>query len=124
MPGYKDFTRGETLEASDVNDYLMLQAVMVFDTEADRGLALSGSLRPGLTTYLSTSNRLEVFNGSSWVGISEYDSIPAVVVDDDVSVSIYMESKDPRVVRIQQPTLFYSIFSNYVDATWPNRVWR
>lgn len=124
MPGFKDFTRGETLEAADVNDYLMLQAVMVFDTETDRGLALSGLLRPGLTTYLKSSDRLEIFNGSGWVGIAEYGSIPAVVVGDEVSKSIYMESKDPRVVRIQQPTLFYSIFSNYADGTWHNRIWR
>lgn len=124
MPGYKDFTRGETFEASDVNDYLMLQSVMVFDTEVDRSASLANVLRPGLAVYIKSSNILQIYTGASWVSVARYDSIPGVVAEDEVLKRAAMEAVDVKTVNIQREFLFYSIFSNYVDGTWPNRIWR
>ena len=46
--GYKLFVTGDVLTAAQVNDYLMLQTVMVFANSAARTSALSGVLAEGL----------------------------------------------------------------------------
>jgi hypothetical protein len=67
--GYKAFTAGAVLTASDVNNYLMEQGVMYFATTAARDAALAGSLEDGMTVYIGSNNSSEGFytyNGSSW----------------------------------------------------------
>ena len=61
--GRKVFTAGEVLEASEVNGYLMDQAVMVFANSAARTAAIA-SPSEGMVTYLQDTNALEVFTGS------------------------------------------------------------
>ena len=61
--GRKVFTAGEVLEASEVNGYLMDQAVMVFADSAARTAAIP-SPTEGMLTYLQDVNALEVFTGS------------------------------------------------------------
>ena len=61
--GRKVFTAGEVLEASEVNGYLMDQAVMVFADSAARTTAIP-SPSEGMLTYLQDTNALEVFTGS------------------------------------------------------------
>lgn len=61
--GRKVFTAGEVLEASEVNGYLMDQAVMVFANSAARTAAIA-SPSEGMLTYLQDTNALEVFTGS------------------------------------------------------------
>lgn len=61
--GRKVFTAGEVLEASEVNGYLMDQAVMVFADSAARTAAIA-SPSEGMVTYLQDVNALEVFTGS------------------------------------------------------------
>lgn len=66
MP-YKDFTVGEILKSVDVDDYLMRQAVMVFDDSTARGSALGSVVAEGMVTYLKDTDRLEQYNGTAWV---------------------------------------------------------
>lgn len=61
--GRKVFTAGEVLEASEVNGYLMDQAVMVFANSAARTAAIA-SPSEGMVTYLQDVNALEVFTGA------------------------------------------------------------
>ena len=63
---YKLFSTGEVLTAANVNNYLMNQTVMVFTDSAARTTALSGVLAAGMITYLTGTNSLETYNGSSW----------------------------------------------------------
>ncbi len=63
--GRKVFTAGEVLEASEVNGYLMDQAVMVFADSAARTAAI-GTPSEGMVTYLLDTNSLEVFNGATF----------------------------------------------------------
>ena len=67
--GYKTFTAGEVLEATEVNTYLMQQTVMVFGGTAERGSAIAAPSE-GMFTYLADSNTLEYYNGSSWTPFS------------------------------------------------------
>lgn len=124
MPGYKDFQKAEVLDASDVNDYLVLQSVMIFETEADRNTQLAGKLRPGLISYVRASNNLEVYAGASWSLVSTYDDLPGLAAENDIKISLFMTESDPVVIPYEQDILFYSIFNNFADNTWPHKIWQ
>jgi hypothetical protein len=67
--GYKAFTAGAVLTASDVNNYLMEQGVMYFATTAARDAALSSSLEDGMVAYIGSNDSSEglyTYNGTSW----------------------------------------------------------
>ena len=63
--GRKVFTAGEVLEASEVNGYLMDQAVMVFAGTAARTAAI-GTPSEGMVTYLLDDNSTSVWTGAAW----------------------------------------------------------
>ena len=68
--GYKLFNTGDVLTAAQVNTYLMEQTMMVFADSSARTTALSGVLAEGMLSYLQNTNAVEVYDGSSWVGVS------------------------------------------------------
>ena len=63
---YKKWLPGETLEAADVQEYCMDQAVMIFASAATRDTALMGKLQDGMVAYIG-DGRVTIYNGSSWV---------------------------------------------------------
>jgi hypothetical protein len=66
--GYKSFTAGAVLTASDVNNYLMEQGVMYFATTAARDSAIS-SPEDGMVAYIGSNDANEglwTYNGSAW----------------------------------------------------------
>jgi len=69
--GFKTFNSGDILSASDVNTYLMQQAVMNFANAAARTSAFPAltSANEGLLSYLADANSLEIYNGSAWVQV-------------------------------------------------------
>ena len=81
--GFKTFTAGAVLTASDVNAYLM-QGVLVFSSEAARNAAIS-SPQEGMAAMITTPSVpaatggvtavpgtiLTVYNGSAWVCLSD-----------------------------------------------------
>ncbi len=76
--GYKDFVDGDILTATQVDTYLMQQAVMVFDNSTARTSALTSVLAEGMISYLKDTNAVEKYDGSSWSAIVAGD-IEAVV---------------------------------------------
>lgn len=66
--GFKTFSVGEVLTATNVNTYLMQQTVMVFATAAARTSAIAAPSE-GMVTYLSDSNSLWYYDGTNWVEI-------------------------------------------------------
>ena len=78
--GHKVYVTNDIVTAVDLNGYLADQVVMVFASAAAR---TSGITYPteGMVTYLSDSNSLWHYDGSSWVGIptasagTAYDSV-------------------------------------------------
>lgn len=71
--GYKLFNTGDVLTAAQVNTYLQEQAVMRFANAAARTTALSGVLAEGMVSYLMDTDSVEVYNGTSWVGVASGD---------------------------------------------------
>jgi hypothetical protein len=67
--GFKDFTAGAVLTATQVDTYLMQQTVMVFASGAARTSALSGFLSEGMMSYLADTNEVSVYDGTAWVSV-------------------------------------------------------
>ena len=70
--GFKTFSAGEVLLASEVNTYLMQQAVMVFGSSAVRATAIP-SPSEGMLAYLTDTNNVEKYTGSNWEPIAAGD---------------------------------------------------
>jgi hypothetical protein len=95
LVAYKVFTNGSTLQASEVNENLMQQAVSTFSNAAARTAAITSPVE-GQMTYLLDVDRYDHWNGSSWVSPFGYTllarqsftSATAVVID-NVFSSIY-----------------------------------
>ena len=67
--GKKTFVAGEVLTASDVNSYLMDQAVMRFATASARSAALP-TPSEGMMAYLDDTNQVEFYNGAAWGAVA------------------------------------------------------
>lgn len=73
--GFKTFSAGEVLLASEVNTFLMQQAVMVFDSAAARDGVITAPSE-GMLCYLKDTNQVEKYTGSDWVTIIDLDPYP------------------------------------------------
>jgi len=66
--GYKNFTAGSVLTASDTNNYLMTQSIMYFSSTTARDTALPSPV-DGMTAYIGSNDANEglwTYNGTSW----------------------------------------------------------
>ena len=66
--GFKTFTAGAVLTASDMNNYLMEQSVMRFATTAARDVAITAP-EDGMTVYIGSGDANEglyTYNGTAW----------------------------------------------------------
>jgi len=70
--GFKTFSAGEVLLASEVNTYLMQQAVMVFGSSAVRATAIP-SPSEGMLAYLTDTNAVEKYTGADWEPVAAGD---------------------------------------------------
>jgi len=81
--GYKSFTSGAVLTASQVQGYLQDQSVMVFDTAAARTTALGANVATGMVSFLKATdtndkaNAVEIYDGSKWVSLYANNSAGA-----------------------------------------------
>ena len=65
--GYKTFTAGNILRASEVNTYLMQQSVMRFSTPSAADSALGANKAEGMVIYATSNEFLYAYNGAAWV---------------------------------------------------------
>ena len=68
LVAYKVFTNGSVLNASEINDNLMNQSVMVFSNSTARAAALTAPVE-GMLTWLQDSNKYQNYNGTAWVDL-------------------------------------------------------
>ena len=64
----KTFVDGQTLPASDLNNFLMNQSVMTFSNAAARTAAITSPVE-GQVTYLEDSASYQYWDSSAWVGL-------------------------------------------------------
>ena len=62
---YKVFTNGSVLNASELNEFLMNQAVISFASSASRASAITAPIE-GMLTYLEDVNTYQFYNGTAW----------------------------------------------------------
>jgi hypothetical protein len=75
--GRKVFSPGEVLTATNVQNYLMDQAVQVYAGTAARGSAIGTATTEGMVSYLADSNVVQAYTGSSWDSLAYASSVPA-----------------------------------------------
>ena len=74
--GRKVFAPGEVLTATNVQNYLMDQAVQVYAGTAARGSAIGTATTEGMVAYLADTNSVQMATGTAtWVNV---DSLPIV----------------------------------------------
>jgi hypothetical protein len=64
--GYRTFSAGEVLTASNVQTYLMDQAIPVFASSTARDAAIT-SPAEGQFAFVKDTDAFEVYTGSAWV---------------------------------------------------------
>jgi len=74
---YKTFANGFPLPASDLNNFLMNQSVIVFADSAARTTAIPSPVQ-GMLTYLEDTSAYESWTGAAWANISNPGDITAV----------------------------------------------
>ena len=80
MPsGFKVWATGDLISASDFNDYIMEQVIMTFANSTARDSAVS-SPEEGMFCYLSDTNVLQFYNGSSWASYIGDGDITGVTI--------------------------------------------
>lgn len=80
MPsGFKVWTTGELVNASDFNNYIQEQVIMGFADSTARDSAVS-SPEEGMFCFLRDTNTLQFYNGSSWASFIGEGDITGVTV--------------------------------------------
>jgi hypothetical protein len=89
LVAYKVFTNGSVLNASEINDNLMNQSVMVFSNSTARSAALTAPVE-GMITYLEDTAVYENYDGTAWVsfGAAESDLLGTSVFTAQTSVAL------------------------------------
>lgn len=82
MPGFKTFVAGATLPASEVNGYLMQQAVIVA-TSATR----PASPHEGMFIYEADTNVYKRYDGAAWVSPWPLGEVSGVTLGSDSSAT-------------------------------------
>lgn len=83
---FKTFANGFPLPASDLNNFLMKQSVIVFADEAARTAALSEPTE-GMVTYLESDNELYKWTGASWVNVAPTPDLSALIPKSTVTTA-------------------------------------
>jgi hypothetical protein len=76
---YKVFANGFPLQASELNNFLMNQTVMVFASSAERASVLTAPTE-GMVTYLQDTNALQSYNGTIWVAVGQDASVESGII--------------------------------------------
>ena len=79
MAGFKVWTTGDLVNASDFNSYLQEQVIMRFADSSARDSQVS-SAEEGMFCFLADTNTLQFYNGSAWVSFIGEGDITGVTI--------------------------------------------
>jgi len=77
--GFKVWSTGDLVNASDFNNYLQEQVIMVFADASARNSAIS-SAEEGMFAFLKDTNALTFYDGSSWASFIGDGDITGVTI--------------------------------------------
>ena len=78
MSGWRNWSIGELVEAADFQSFVQDQVVQVYVDASARTSALGTAVSDGMLAYLTSTDSLEVYDGASWVSVSNPGDITAV----------------------------------------------
>jgi len=84
--GRKVFAPGEVLTATNVQNYLMDQAVQVYESEAARGSAIGSATTEGMVSYLADTNLVQVATGTATWQNFNFQSSPNFLINSGFDV--------------------------------------
>jgi hypothetical protein len=76
--GWKDWQVGEVVTESDFQSLVQDQVVQVYADSSARTTALGTAVSDGMVSYLTSTDSMEIYNGSTWVSVSSPGDITAV----------------------------------------------
>tara|TARA_R100000353_G_scaffold104548_2_gene75553 strand:- start:448 stop:924 length:477 start_codon:yes stop_codon:yes gene_type:complete len=79
MAGFKVWTTGDLVNASDFNNYLQEQVIGRFDSSTTRDSQIS-SPEEGMFAFLKDTNTLTFYNGSAWASFIGEGDITGVTI--------------------------------------------
>jgi hypothetical protein len=83
---FKTFANGFPLPASDLNNFLMKQSVIVFADVAARSAALPEPIE-GMVTYLEDDNELYKWTGADWVNVAPTPDLTSLIPKSTVTTA-------------------------------------
>lgn len=113
--GRKTWTAGEVVTAANVQGYLQDQAVMVFAGTAARSSAIATATE-GMVSYLSDTNVLQVYTGSTWDAVTPTDYIADGLLTATGDIIVASGSATPARLPIGSNGQYLT--SNGTTATW------
>lgn len=116
LVAYKVFTNGSVLNASEINDNLMNQSVMVFSNSTARAAALTSPLE-GMLTWLEDVNRYESYDGTAWVELGSGKVVQVVNVQTGaVATGTAVIPSDNSIPQQTEGTQFMSLAITPTDV--------
>lgn len=113
---YKTFANGFPLPASDLNNYLMNQSVIVFANSTARDAALTSPIE-GMVTYLEDTDSLELWTGASWDVVNDNTaSIPKSTVT--TAGDLIVADGASSVTRLGVGSAGTVLSSDGTDVSW------
>jgi|688.fasta_scaffold123663_5 hypothetical protein len=110
--GYRTFTAGEVLTASNVQNYLQDQAVMVFAGTAARSSAIgTANFEEGMLTYLTDVDKLQVYTGATFA-----DVYPAAASTQ--GLTLINTTSFSGVTTVNVNDVFSATYDNYKLKLW------
>jgi hypothetical protein len=110
--GRRTWTAGEVATAANIQSYLQDQVVQVYAGTAARSSALGTAVSEGMVSYLSDSNSLQYYDGSSWSNVS------ASASGTTVSAAYTAVAGDANNTIVANGTAAYTITIPDILSTW------
>ena len=114
--GFKVWSTGDVLTASDLNTYVMEQTIMVFATTTTRDAAIT-SPTDGMFAYTTTTpaDTLAYYNGAAWVAVDLAGDITGITTAANSSMAGGATSGTPSLtVDVNNSTSVTAVAADYV----------
>jgi hypothetical protein len=120
LVAYKVFSNGSVLNASEINDNLMNQSVMVFSNAAARTAAITSPVE-GMVTFLEDqdlNNAIQVYDGSSYkpLGLTGSTGIPFRMAAGVITVNGSATLTFPASRFNTEPVLTFGTYNNFASV--------
>jgi hypothetical protein len=120
--GYKLWSTGEVVTATNLQNYIQNQTVMVFASASARTTALSGVLAEGMISYRTDSHVLEIYNGTAWVAATPLTTKGDLATFDTAATRLPVGADGSTLVANSSATTGLSWSPSFSQAAGKNTI--